>query len=87
MNSLDSWRGFLRHVKTQEFIFGRGEAPPWTPYQGFALDPQGADPRPNMLFSKTTLLYHFIMKNLHISGCHGNKKKKQKNVIFENLLL
>ena len=41
MNNLDSWRAFLRHVKMQKFVFGRAK-PPWTPYQGFALDPQVA---------------------------------------------
>ena len=24
-----------------KFVFGRGASPPWSPYQGFALDPLG----------------------------------------------
>ena len=62
MNNLDSWRAFLRHVKTQEFIFGRGEAP-LDPLPGLCRGGP-LNPRPNLLFSKMTLLYHFIMKNL-----------------------
>ena len=68
MNNLDSWRAFLRHVKMHKFVFGLWALPPWTPYQGLALDPRGLggplDPRLNLLFSKMTLLFHFIMKTL-----------------------
>ena len=50
MNNLGSWRAFLRHVKMHKFVFGLGGP---------------LHPRPNLLFSKMTLLFYFIMKTLH----------------------
>ena len=71
MNNLDSWRAFLRHVKMHKLVFGRGGlCPPPDPLPGLCPGPTGGlggpvDPRPNLLFSKMTLFFHFIMKNLN----------------------
>ena len=53
-NNLDSWRAFLRHVKTHKFVFSPLE------------------PRSNLLFSKITWLFHFIMKTLYTLTKFGN---------------
>ena len=71
MNNLDSWRAFLRHVKMHKFVFVRGGFAPLDPLPGLRPGPTGGlggplDSRPNLLFSKMTLLFHFIMKNLHL---------------------
>ena len=68
MNNLDSWRAFLRHVKMHKFVFGRGQSP-LDPLPVLCPGPTGGlggplDPWPNLMFSKMTLLFHFIMKTL-----------------------
>ena len=78
MNNLDSWRAFLRHVKMHKFVFGRGGFVPMDPLPGLCPGPTGGlggplDPRPNLLFSKMTLLFHFIMKTLKVVS--GFEKK------------
>ena len=77
MNKLDSWRAFLRHVNMNKFVFGRGGglSPPGAP-TGLCPGPTRGlggpfDPWPNLLFSKMTLLFHFIMKTLSL----GEKNK------------
>ena len=51
--NLSSGEPVYRVQNTLKIVFGRGASPPWTPYQGFALDPSGAlaAPRPPALTS------------------------------------
>ena len=47
----------------------------WTPTRALPWTHRGLhgplDPRPNVLFSKMTLLFHFIMKNLDLSPANA----------------
>ena len=61
MNNLDSWRAFLKHVKTHKVVLAGRLCPPGPPIR--ATGGLGS-PRPNLLFSKMTLLFHFITKTL-----------------------
>ena len=83
MNNLDSWRAFLKHVKMHKFVFGWGALPPLDPLPGLCPGPTGGrlgplDPRPNLLFFRMTLLFHFIMKTQHtlntVSDIYYSKK-------------
>ena len=74
MNNLRFIESFSEASENTQIFFGRWAKPPWLdPLLGHCPGPTGGlggplDPRPNLLFSKMTLLFHFIMKSLGISG-------------------
>ena len=98
MNNLDSWRAFPGHVKVHKFVYGRGGGGGGGG-GGFAPGPTGGlggplDPRPNLLFAKMTLLFHFIMPLDPLPGlCPGptgglgGPLDPQPNLLFAKMTL